>query len=71
MFAMSVEACTATGVHIYSRAARGPRSALYRAYFPKKKLKPTWRSECFSIWEWVSDEDITSISVDVELTDGE
>lgn len=39
MLAVSVGACTATGVHIYNRAAWGPGSALYRAHFPKMKLK--------------------------------
>lgn len=69
MLAVSVGACAATGVRIYSRAAMGPRVG--SLHFPKMKLKPTWKSECFSIWERVSDEDITSISSDVELTDGE
>lgn len=40
-------------------------------HFPKMGLKPTWKSECFSIWEWVSDEEITSVHVNVELGGGE
>lgn len=71
MLPVSVETCTATGAHIYSRTTRGPRSALHTAHFPKMKLKPTWKSQRFSFWKRVSDEDITSIRVDAELTDGE
>lgn len=67
MLVVSVEACSATGVHIYSGVVGGPASALHREHFPNIKLKPAWKTKCFSIWERISDVDIIS----VELTDGE